>query len=327
MTQDIRNRLYEMVETMKDKLTDNEYKLFVEELAKMEPNIDYMLSLMYIKYNTNSTEHNAHVFGEVCEFKLRFNRYELDKAKLETFDKYYVTEDYRQIPVHSLVHMLPKLYHAHLHDILVPHETYVHDPNDDDNECDCDACSNGKKVVFYKTSQIQYKITKCSGEPESAPITAATDGLDTASSSSDDLIRAQVVDSDDESLQIDNSDSDEDDEESSESKDIDPPLGWDENDWDDMLERMCDISEGKYLNVVSGKDNVRSPKLVVDEDYRLCVLKRDKKKLDDILTWFEQFDDWNDNNVPQAVKLMRQRVGKDAEEAVRDEIAHIDRGN
>jgi hypothetical protein len=198
--------------------------------------------------------------------------------------------------------MLPKMHHAHLHDILVPHETYINDPDDDDDGCDCPRCS---KPVLYKTSQVQFKITKCfTGEPTPAPITAGTDGLDSASSDSDDEqpVRQAVID--------DFSDESE-DSDSSESEDIDPPPGWDQDDWNDVLNRMCDISEGKYLNLITGKDNVLSSKLVVNEPFRLCVLKKDKKQLDDAVAWFNHFEEKDDDEVPQAVRLMRQRINRE----------------
>lgn len=289
MTLEIRNKLYELVEGMKDKLSDQEYKLFVEELGKIQANEDYLLSIFYVKYHPNQNDMESQVFTDVAEFQLKFHRSDLKKTDLDRFDQFFVKDFYRQIPIYILLQILPHMYHDHLNDILVPYETKI---NGDDDDCGCPQCCEEEMRVVYKTNQVMFKITKVNGESLQST-SAAEDGLDTASSSSDEPPVSRVVDSDDESSEDTPPAQwvEEEDNSSSESNDIEPPEGWENDDWWSFVERMCDISDGKYLNVVSGKQNVRSPKLIVNEEYKLCALKQNKKKLDDVVKWFEQFKD------------------------------------
>lgn len=108
----VRNRLYWMVENMKAKLSDNEYKTFLEELQKIQDtDTFYTVSLIYSschfwKTDIESSDYETSVVmqPEVVNFKI-MSCDDMD----EFYDGFYQRKrgEYNSVPTHVCWHFLP----------------------------------------------------------------------------------------------------------------------------------------------------------------------------------------------------------------------------
>lgn len=108
----VRNRLYWMVEKMKTKLSDNEYKTFLEELQKLQDtDTFYTVSLIYSKCyfwksDIDSADYETSIVmqPEVVNFKIVSTK-EMD----EFYDEFYQPKrgEYNLVPTHVCWHFLP----------------------------------------------------------------------------------------------------------------------------------------------------------------------------------------------------------------------------
>lgn len=149
-----RNALFELVENLKEKITSEEYKNLVEEIAKMANDQDYIISIFYIEYHTNVSGHMVKFANQVKELKIKVRQSEITPQHRERVDELTKQKEYRETHPRFIIEILPQMYHRQLYHTLALEGEYV--SHDSDEECseDCDG-----PIASFVTNSVMFKIS------------------------------------------------------------------------------------------------------------------------------------------------------------------------
>lgn len=146
-----REILLELVDNLKEKISSEEYKNLVEEIAKMADTQDYIVSIFYIEYNKNVEGRMVKFDNGVNEMRFKIRQSELSPRFRERFDEYVKSPVYRPTHPQFLIEFLPKIYSRQLYNLLCLEGQYVTPDSDDDDEDDT-------PIALYKTTSVMFKI-------------------------------------------------------------------------------------------------------------------------------------------------------------------------
>jgi len=145
-----RETLLELVDNLKEKISSEEYKNLVEEIAKMADTQDYIVSIFYIEYNKNVEGRMVKFDNEVNEMRFKIRQSELPQRFRERIDDYVKSPVYRPTHPQFLIEFLPKIYSRQLYNSLCLEDQYV-TPDSDDEEAD-------EPIAIYKTTTVMFKV-------------------------------------------------------------------------------------------------------------------------------------------------------------------------
>jgi hypothetical protein len=149
-----RNALFELVENVKEKITSEEYKNLVEEIAKMANDQDYIVSIFYIEYHKNVSGHMVKFSNEIKELKIKVRQSEITPQHRERVDEISKQKEYTETHPRFLLEILPRLYHRQLYNFLVLEGEYVGHDSDEDCSEDCEG-----PIASYVTQGVMFKIS------------------------------------------------------------------------------------------------------------------------------------------------------------------------
>lgn len=148
-----RNRLLEMVEEFKEKITSEEYKNLANEIAQIPTNKKYLFSIFYIEYNGTNINEIFKLENRVREFKLCVSESNINPTYCVNVEEIVKMDAYIHIVPDEVIEFLPTIYHQQLYHLFCVSKQTIDVDSDNDEELNTE-------YVAYKTTSVMLKITE-----------------------------------------------------------------------------------------------------------------------------------------------------------------------